>query len=224
MTSVGVRQTSLEYAEFEMACLDVRNLERAIDSTLVELNPDTKAIVEANLAIERALTAQANLQMLEDGAILAKKRKYNVTGITKLRWLIDADSPTFNKVDASTAELYRRRLLQHYHPDRVTGNIEMFTLVQTAVASASMELLAMLVMGIDDDLVTSEDLARYAGIAQQKLAKLKASNSMSVVKLARSGNFDKARTKLQALIDTKASLMQITMLNSYAQTNEEEQE
>lgn len=44
-------------------------------------------------------------------------------------------------VDRATAKKKARKLLQHYHPDRSTGNAEIFNIVRHAVRDADIELI-----------------------------------------------------------------------------------
>ena len=209
------RSKELATQDLAAVCKDLTWLEFNIDSCLRELNPDATALREANLELERALSADAHKQFLEDSAELTKKRKYNVSGTTKLRWLLDSDAPTFQKVDESTAEAYRRRLLQYYHPDKPTGDPEAFALVQMAVATSSMEMLALMMLGLGET-IDAEDIDRYAGAAFQRLMKMRAGPSCRVMKLSRTGNVAQAKTVLQELIDTRAKLNRIAMLSKYA--------
>lgn len=211
--------------ELKITCEQLIAIEDDIDRALRELNPDASEIRSANLIVERRLSAEANQQMLEDSENENKKRKFNITGTTKLRWLIDDSAPSFNKVDESAAEKYRRKLMQHYHPDKDTGNVAQFEMVKRAVSTSSMEMLALMVLQIGDT-ITDEDLDRYCGAAFRKLSTLKAGHCYRILRMHRSGNSTLAKHQLQKLIDDKAELMKIVMLRKYENpkpeiTNEE---
>lgn len=217
MTDIGrTDQVSSESRKaLETVCFELTYTEDAIDKALVELKPDTFAIKSANREIERRLSAQASLQMWTDGDSLSKRRKYNVTGTTKLRWLLDDDAPTFQKVDEAVANSFRKRLLQYYHPDKSdSGDLEMFNLVKHAVATSSMELLALMALNIGGT-VSAEDLNRYTGAAYQRLARLRAGPSFRIMQKTRTGNSKQAKEELQELINKRAMLMKITMLQKY---------
>ena len=165
----------------------------------------------------RATNDFEHIRSLEAQEIALEKqlpphKRYTVSGITKLRWSLDGDGdPTFDKLDIQVAEKYRRKLLQHFHPDKPTGDIEKFNLTKTAVSMCNIELLAFLTLGIGHP-IDDEDIERYYGTSFQKLAKLKAGFSYRAACLVMTGNKHKATAMVQAEIDKRAKLIQVAIL------------
>lgn len=184
-----------------------------IDNILRILNPDSSKINRALQIVEERMYAEALLEGLDEPASKPKSTKYNVTGNTKLRWMLDNESPTFRKVDEGVAEVYRKRLLQHYHPDRATGNADLFETVKMAHATANVELLALLTMGVGTELEEA-DIDTYQGRVEERLAKLQAGKSFSILRTYLSQGPEKALEILQTELDTRAQLMHIAVATS----------
>lgn len=184
-----------------------------IDNVLRILNPDSSKINRALQLVEERLYAEALLEGLDEPASKLKSTKYNVTGNTKLRWLLDNESPTFNKVDEGAAEIYRRRLLQYYHPDKATGDMDLFETVKMAHATANVELLALLTMGIGTEMGES-DIEAYQGRVEARIEKLKTGKSFEVIRTYTSQGAEKALTILQSELDNRATLMEIAVATS----------
>lgn len=200
-------------AELEGLLKQEAGLHNQIDGVLRILSPDASRINRALQLVEERLYAEALLEGLDEPASVVKNKKYNVTGNTKLRWLLDNESPTFSKVDQSTSENYRRRLLQHYHPDRKTGDTDMFETVKLAHATANIELLAMLSAGIGMELDDS-DIEVYKGRVEERLDKLKTNLSFSILRTYLSQGSEPALKILQSELDTRAKLMDIAVATS----------
>jgi hypothetical protein len=200
-----------------------RDLNDQIDNMLDGFQLNLSHLNSANLEMERKLSAEASLMALQAGAAdpeTPKKKKFNVTGTTKLRWLLDSGSPTFKKVDEALADTYRKKLLQHYHPDRLdTGNAEMFSLVQAAYGEANFELLALLYHAITlgdgsgtPAPLTEEDLDTYEGRVTERLAIARASFTFELYRLVKTGNVELARVMAQKRVDTVGKLTSIATL------------
>ena len=177
-----------------------------IDNVLSRLNPNSAKINRALQLTEERLYSEALLEGLDEPKSLAKATKYNVTGMTKLRWMLDSDSPTFKKVDAGLAEIYRRRLLQYYHPDKATGDSYKFEMAKLAHASANIELMAMLLVGLGQELDDS-DVAVYIGTVEQRIQKLEANVAYSILRDYIAKGPDVALDRLQKELDKRADLL-----------------
>lgn len=180
-----------------------------IDRVLQILSPDASQINRAIELTEERLYSEALLAGLDEPESMQNK-KYNVTGNTKLRWMLDNDSPTFSKVDESTAETYRKRLLQFYHPDRPFGDLEKFELVKMAYATANVELLALLTMGMGH-VLDPETLQIYENKVEERLARLKSKMSFSILQKYVSQGPEVALYILQEELDKRAKLMIINL-------------
>lgn len=200
-------------AALERLLKEELGLHSNIDNVLRVLNPDASKINRALQMVEERLYAEALLEGLDEPASKIKTTKYNVTGNTKLRWMLDNESPTFNKVDEGASEVYRRRLLQYYHPDRSTGNLDLFETVKMAHATANVELLALLVVGIGTDL-EDEDIDSYQGRVEARIEKLKAGKSFSILRTYLSQGPEKSLSVLQSELDNRANLMTIAVATS----------
>lgn len=204
---------SAAYKKLEDACNEYLKVSKTIDATLLTLELNMTELASVTNEFEHLRSLEANQLAMEQQ--LEPSKRYTVAGITKLRWSLDGDGdPSFDKLDVEVAERYRRKLLQHFHPDKATGDLDKFNLTKTAVAMCNIELLAFLTLGIGHP-IDDEDLERYYGTAFQKLAKIKAGFSYKVTSLVMSGNKDKATTLVQAEIDKKAQLIQVAMLTRF---------
>ena len=189
-----------------------------IDGALLSLKLNMDSLNSATNEFEHMRSLEANAQAIEQN--LEPRQRYTVPGITKLRWSLDGDGdPSFEKLDIAVAERYRRRLLQHFHPDRSTGDPDKFNLTRLAVAMCNIELLALLTLGIGQE-VDEEDIERYYGTSFQKLARLRAGFSFRITCLVMTGNTPKATALVQAEIDKKAQLIRVAMLTRFKKTEE----
>ena len=200
-------------ASLESLLREESGLHTSIDNVLRILNPDSSKINRALQLVEERLYAEALLEGLDEPASKLKSTKYNVTGNTKLRWMLDNESPTFRKVDQGAAEVYRKRLLQHYHPDKATGNADLFETVKMAHATANVELLALLTMGIGTEMEEA-DIDTYQGRVEERIAKLQTGKSFSILRTYLSQGPEKALGLLQTELDNRAQLMHIAVATS----------
>lgn len=199
------------YRDLLASCTEYLATTKAIDQELGMLDVDMAALNAANNELEAIISLEAN--ELSRQQELAPGKRILVAGPTKLRWMLDGEAlPMFDKMDEQVALAYRRRLLQHYHPDRPTGDEDRFNMVNLAVATANVEVLGLLILGIGQDIEV-EDLMRYHGAAFRRLSTLKAGFTFRLLCLCRTGNRVKAVELLQQEVDKRTQLIRITILN-----------
>lgn len=203
-------QESLVRAELISLCEDYDKTTKEIDTTLQGLNVNLDKLNSVAKDYEEQVSLEANAQALEEK--LDPSKRFSIAGDTRLRWLLDGEgNPIFDKLDVALANRYRRLLLQHYHPDRATGNQEKFQLVNLASETANVELLALLILGIGHT-IEIDDLKRYHGAAFRRMAKLKAGISFKALCLCKTGNRATAQVLVQNEVDRRASLIQVAIL------------
>lgn len=199
------------YRDLLASCTEYLATTKAIDEELSSLDVDMDALNAVNNELETLISLEANQLSREQN--LETGKRYMVAGPTKLRWMLDGEAlPVFDKLDEQVAITYRRKLLQHYHPDRSTGDQQRFNMVNAAFATANVEVLGLLMLGIGSDM-DQDDLLRYHGAAFRRLATVKAGFTFRILCLCRTGNRDKATSLVQQEIDKRTQLIRITILN-----------
>lgn len=202
--------------QLSVSCHELLAAQNTSDRVLAALNPDVASLRDAHLDMERVISAQASAADTanDDKASSVLRRKTNVTGTTKLRWLLDSASPTFDKVDMAAATNFRKRLLQIYHPDRLaSGNPELFQLVNETFATANVEMLALMALR-GGAKISAADLCRYADAADRKLYAFKAGDCWRITQLYKSGNIEQAKLALAKLVDRRTVLFRTATMNS----------
>ena len=203
-------EESILQNELISLCNDFSSLTKEIDEALGKLPVDSNALNAAAKEMEEFISMDAAAQALAEST--PPEKRYSIAGDTKLRWLLDGDSaPIMEKLDIEVSNRYRRLLLQHYHPDRSTGDSVKFNLVQLAVATANVEMLALLALGVGHKL-EADDLKRYHGASYRRLAKLKAGLSFKALCLCKTGNKPRATLLIQAEIDKRTALIRLSIL------------
>ena len=203
-------QEALVRAELISLCEDYTKVTKEIDKELQGLNVNLDKLNSVAKDYEEQVSLEANAQASEEK--LEPSKRFSIAGDTRLRWLLDGEgNPIFDKLDAEIANRYRRLLLQHYHPDRSTGDADKFQLVKLAAETANVEILALLILGIGQTIDVA-DLKRYHGAAFRRMAKLKAGLSFKALCLCKTGNRATAQVLVQNEVDRRAGIIQVAIL------------
>ena len=204
--------------QLEIQCLQLLKLEESIDSILSYLQPDTSKIRLANMAVEEQMSSEALAAELSNRGSQAHKRRYNISVSTRLRWMLDEHVPVFAKVDLHVAEKYRRKLLQVCHPDKGhnnDNNLVTFELVKLAYATSNIELLATMVLSLDDSAIDQDKVSLMLGSVSRKLALLKTKPSFQVFQTFVTRGKDEAKVLLQKHIDRTAVLLTVALTKGF---------
>ena len=202
------------------SCTEYLATTKAIDDFLSSMDLDMAELTQANNELENLISLEATALANEQS--LATHKRIMVAGPTRLRWMLDGESlPIFDKLDEQIALRYRRKLLQHYHPDKETGDEAKFNMVNAAVACANVEVLGLLILGIGQDIEV-DDLERYHGAAFRRLSTLRAGFTFRMLCLGRTGNSARARDAAQKEIDKRTQLIRIAILNRSKEAQHEE--
>lgn len=203
-------EEALLQSELISLCEEYEKLTKDIDKELGNLPIDTAELNAVAKEMEEIVAMESAALALAEK--LAPEKRYSIAGDTRLRWLLDGQgAPIIEKLDQEVSNRYRRMLMQHYHPDRETGDTVKFNLVQLAVNTANVEMLALLALGIGHK-VDVDDLRRYHGAAYRRMAKLKAGLSFKALCLCKTGNKSTATLLVQSEIDKRTNLLRVSIL------------
>lgn len=205
---------SLLLKELDKYLTELSALHTTTEGVLTKLDPDVTQLRDALSDFENKLSLASQAAALSGNGKGGKR--YNIPGIIQLRFLLDDDMPVFSKVDHQIMLDYRKRLQQYYHPDKPTGNIDMFNKVSAAYATGNLELLALLysyISGSDVGLAAGSgldipSLHHYVGAAFRKLTLAKNSNTHRIARAyLASSNKTVAAKMLEDLIRIRATTM-----------------
>lgn len=193
--------------ELDSILAESSQYEDSIGRMLSALDPDVSKLRDAINDFEDKLSLASQANAGSGG------RRYSIPGLIQLRRLLDDDMPVFSKVDQQVMDNYRKSLLQHYHPDKATGDAVKFQQVKDAYATSNLELLALMYSYLEKSTLDIPDLHKYVGAAFRKLATMRTKNTYKICMLYMT-NPDpaKANAELTALIARRATVIAATNL------------